>query len=114
MKEGDIVLAAVPQADGAIKDRPVLLLRRMPPFEDFLVCGISTQLQQSVPELDEQIVPSDPDYRTSGLKSPSLIRMGFLAVLPQARLKGRIGSVSSGRRIRLLNRLSDFLRAAKS
>jgi mRNA interferase MazF len=110
MKEGDIVLAAVPQADGAMKERPVLLLRRMPPFDDFLVCGISTQLQQAAAELDEQITPSEPDYRTSGLKSASLIRLGFLAVLPRAKLKGRLGSISNARIIRLLNRLSDFLR----
>jgi hypothetical protein len=42
MTEGDIALASLPQADGHIKNRPVLLLRRLPPFDDFLVCGIST------------------------------------------------------------------------
>ncbi len=40
MKEGDVVLAALPQADGKSKLRPVLLLRRFPPpHSDFLVCG---------------------------------------------------------------------------
>lgn len=55
MKEGDILLATLPQADGTVKLRPVLFLHRMPPFQDFLVCGISTQLQQFVPELNELI-----------------------------------------------------------
>jgi mRNA interferase MazF len=45
MKEGDVLLATLRQADGALKDRPVVLLRRMPPFQDLLVCGVSTQLQ---------------------------------------------------------------------
>lgn len=46
--ESDIVLVAIPQADGTLKNRPVLLLRRLPRFNDFLVCGISTQLTQEV------------------------------------------------------------------
>jgi mRNA interferase MazF len=109
MNDGDVLLAALVQADGAVKDRPVLLLCRMPPFDDFLVCGISTQLQQAAPELDEQITPSDPDFRTSGLKTASLIRLGFLTVLPRSRFKGRIGRISTVRRSRLLRKLSDFL-----
>jgi mRNA interferase MazF len=81
----------------------------MPPFQDFLVCGISTQIQQAVPDFDETIGPADADFRTSGLKAASLIRLGFLAVLPRSEFKGRIGSVSAVRRNRLLTRLSDFL-----
>ncbi len=110
MKDGDILLAAVPQNDGILKDRPVLLLRRMPPFQDFLVCGISSQIQQAVQELDETIAPADADFRTSGLKAVSLIRLGYLAVLPRREIKGRLGSVSAVRWNRLLTRLSDFLR----
>ena len=110
MKEGDVLLTALPQADGTLKDRPVLFLCRMPPFDDFLVCGVSTQLQQAASELDEPIIPTEPDYRTSGLRSASLIRLGFLAVLPRSKFKGRIGSISTARRLRLLTRLSDFLR----
>jgi len=46
MKEGDIVLTPVPQADGQVKNRPAIILREMRPFRDLLVCGVSTQLQQ--------------------------------------------------------------------
>ena len=110
MKEGDILLASLVQGDGTVKDRPTLFLSRMPPFQDFLVCGISSQTQQAVPDFDETIVPTDPDFRTSGLKAASLIRLGYLAVLPRSEFKGRIGSVSAARRKRLLTKLSDFLR----
>jgi mRNA interferase MazF len=113
MNEGDVLLAALRQADRVVKDRPVLFLRRMPPFQDFLVCGISTQLQQATPNLDEIISPNDPDFRTSGLKATSIIRLGFLAVLPPSDFKGRIGSVTSARRERLLSTLADFLRPKK-
>lgn len=48
MKSGDIVLIPLPQSDGAIKRRPALLIKQMPPFNDWLLYGISTQLQQKV------------------------------------------------------------------
>lgn len=46
MKEGDVILTPVPQANGIIKNRPAIILREMPPFNDLLVCGVSTQLHQ--------------------------------------------------------------------
>ena len=45
MKERDVIIAALPQADGTVKNRPAILLREMPAFGDMLICGISTQLQ---------------------------------------------------------------------
>jgi mRNA interferase MazF len=109
MKEGDIVLTPVPQADGAIKNRPALILREMPPYRDFLVSGVSTQLNQQVKDFDEIISPSDADFAASGLRSESLIRLGFLAVLPRSSIIGSIGSLSSERHRRLLKRRSDYL-----
>jgi mRNA interferase MazF len=110
MKEGDIGLATLPQADGAIKPRPVLLLRKVPPFDDWLVVGVSSQLQQRVPNFDDVIDSSAPDFAVSGLKSASVFRLGFLSTLPSQRLLGIIGSISGERHRRLLLRLSDFLR----
>ncbi len=109
MNEGDIALAPLPQADGQIKNRPVVLLHRLPPFGDFLVCGVSTQFHQCVVNFDEVIAPSEAEFATSGLKAASLIRLGFLAVLPEATLMGRIGSISSTRRLRLLANLCRHL-----
>ena len=82
MTEGDVALTTLPQADGRAKPRPVILLRQMPPFRDWLVCGVSTQLQHEVVGFDDVIEPSHSDFGGSGLKAPSLIRLGFLAVLP--------------------------------
>ena len=42
MKDGDVVIVSLPQQDGSVKPRPALCLRRIPPFQDLLVCGIST------------------------------------------------------------------------
>ncbi len=48
MKEGDVVIVPMPQADGRIKGRPAIILREMPPFRDVLICGVSTLLRQAV------------------------------------------------------------------
>jgi mRNA interferase MazF len=71
----------------------------------------STQLQQEVAGFDVIIAPSDPDFPGSGLKATSLIRLGFLAVLPEDQLLGVLGSISNERHRGLVNRLSKFLAA---
>ena len=109
MNEGDIVLAPVPQADGRIKNRPAVLLRRLPPFGDWLVCGVSTQIHQQVADFDELIVPGDPDFVSTGLKAASVVRLGFLGVLPQTAIPGIIGSISRERHQRLLVNLCRHL-----
>lgn len=85
MNEGDLVLTPIPQANGLTKNRPALFLREMPPFQDALVCGISTQLQQEVVGFDEIIRKQDGDFVNSGLVAESLIRLGFLAIIPRNR-----------------------------
>ena len=109
MKEGDVILTPVPQANGAVKNRPAIILRKLPPYQDFLVCGISSQLHQQVKNFDDIIDCSDADFISSGLKSNSLIRLGFLAVLPNHAVIGTIGNISSKRHHKLLKTLSDYL-----
>ena len=109
MKEGDIILTPLPQANGAAKNRPALLLRELPPFGDYLACGISTQLHQAVPEFDDVISKADADFSRSGLLATSVIRLGFLAVLPSRRIVGAIGRVAPERHARLLRTLSRHL-----
>ena len=111
MKQGDIILTPLPQANGQVKNRPALFLREMPPFNDALVCGISTQLHQQVPHFDELITHQDGDFIASGLVADSVIRLGFLAVIPNSQLMGSIGSIAPERHRRLLQNLSDYLRA---
>ncbi|MFN6463584.1 MAG: hypothetical protein RMZ41_017455 [Nostoc sp. DedVER02] len=74
MKEGNIILTPIPQANGEIKNRPTLSLREMPKYQDFLICGISTQLKQYIPNFDEIISPNDDDFQSSGLVRQSVIR----------------------------------------
>jgi len=39
MKEGDVVLTPIPQADRRVKNRPAIVLREMPGYGDVLVCA---------------------------------------------------------------------------
>jgi mRNA interferase MazF len=109
MNEADVVLTPLPQADGQVKNRPAVVLRAMPPHGDLLVCGISTQLHHETPGFDEVIQPGDPDFAASGLRAASLIRLGFLVVLPVSSFLGSIGSIASERHCRLVQRLSEYL-----
>ncbi len=111
MTEGDVALTSLPQADGRTKPRPAILLRRVPPFGDWLICGVSTQLHKAVIGFDDIIEPHHPDFRQSGLKAASVIRLGFLAVLPSDHFLGVLGSISHERHAKLLQRLSTFLAA---
>lgn len=109
MQEGDVVIVPFPQSDGTAKNRPAVILRELPPFGDFLVCGLSTQLHQRVEGFDELISPGDADFGRSGIKGKSLIRLGYLLSLPEARIYGRAGSISEERHKRLLSALSEYL-----
>lgn len=81
----------------------------MPPHDDLLVCGVSTQLHHEVSGFDEVVGEDDTDFAASGLKAASLIRLGFLGVLPAASFVGAIGSISVERHHRLLERLAKHL-----
>ncbi len=109
MKPGNVVLAPILQADGQAKLRPVLVLALMKPFGDCLVCGISSQLRQEVAGFDAVMQPQDDDYPGSGLKFPSLIRLGFLAVHPSRDCSRILGRISQARLKILLVRLSQHL-----
>jgi mRNA interferase MazF len=107
MTEGDVTLTPLPQADGRLKPRPAIL--GMPPFGDWLICGVSSQLHHQVVGFDEVVGPSAPDFAQSGLKVASVIRLGFLTTMPADRFLGLLGSIGPERHTRLLDRLSRFL-----
>jgi len=109
MKKCDVILTPLVQSDGAIKNRPALVLAEMPGFGDMLVCGISTQVHQCVPQFDEIISRNDSDFSMSGLIADSVIRLGFLAVLPQKHILGKIGSIAFERHARLIHNLTKHL-----
>jgi mRNA interferase MazF len=110
-REDDIVLVNVAQGDGGAKKRPVVLLKELHAYGDFLVCGLSTQLHQEVPGFDEVIGPDDSDFPSSRLKAVSVIRLGFLAVITKVQAQSAVGHISGERLKRLQTRLANFLLA---
>ncbi|MBM3852920.1 MAG: transcriptional regulator [Verrucomicrobia bacterium] len=111
MKSGDVVLARIWQADDGMKLRPTVLLVRLPPFGDWLTCGMSTQLRHYVAEFDELIMPDSADFAGSGLRHPSLARLGFLGVVAHAEIGGILGRLAPERAQRLRNNLARLLQA---
>jgi mRNA interferase MazF len=83
----------------------------MPKYQDFLVCGISTQLKQYIPDFDEIVSSDDDDFQSSGLVSSSVIRLSFL--ITRNNIIGSIGLISTERHKRLLHNLSQYLIKSK-
>lgn len=66
---GQLVLTPFPYTDlSGAKLRPVLMLRQSPRFDDWLVCMVSSRIEQAEAGFDEVLRPDDPDFATSGLR----------------------------------------------
>ncbi len=111
MKHGDVILIRLPQITGGpLKLRPALVLAMLPgPFQNILICGISTQLHDLQPDWDELIDPNDADFPASGLHRISAIRLSYLYAADGSEISGVIGRINSERLSRLLKRLINLL-----
>ncbi len=110
-KSGQIVLFQFPQTNLASgKLRPALLLGQLPgPYDDWLICMISSQMHQYIQDFDEIIGKNDSDFTQSGLKTSSVIRVGRLAVVEERVLLGAVGEIDDERLKRLKANLSGWL-----
>ena len=62
MRERDVILVYVKDAQGQLKLRPAVCLRQLPHnYDAFIACGLTTQLQYYVEGFDEIVTPQD-DY----------------------------------------------------
>lgn len=114
MRPGDVVLIELPQVGGGLpKLRPALVLAELPgPYQNILICGISTRFQDLLPDWDEVIDEADEDYPESGLHRASAVRLSYLYATEQREILGTIGRVDAKRLHRLAARLADRLVAA--
>ena len=89
----------------------MLLLRQLPGrFDDWLVCMVSSQLDQEVQGFDEVIRDADEDFGRSGLKVTSVLRVSRLAVVESSVLIGAVGVVSPDRLHGIRARLAQWSR----
>lgn len=114
ISEGQIVLFKFPQAhqkEGKL--RPALILRELPgKFNDWLICMISSTIDQQIPDLDELITPEASDFTQAGLKVPSVIRTSRLAVVDGNILLGKLGQINAERLHKIKQKLSKWILSA--
>lgn len=112
IQEGQVVLFRFPQTDQTLgKLRPALVIRRLPgPHDDWLICMISSQLSQQISEFDQIIAEKDIDFKQSGLKTSSVIRISRLAVVNKSVLLGSVGNISIKRLDLIKSKISDWVK----
>ena len=71
---------------------------------------ISSQRHQKIDDFDEMIENGDHDFKQTGLKSDSVIRISRLAVIEESRLKGSIGSISDQRLNRIKSKIANWIK----
>lgn len=108
MKAGDIVLTKIPQ-DNQQKIRPVLILKVLPKYNDYLVCAVSSQLHQQIPGFDLVLGEKHEAFAATHLKTASVFRLANLAVLSKEDIMGTIGALRPELHKRLLRTLSEYL-----
>jgi len=111
IQDGQIVLFTFPQTDQvAGRLRPALVLRSVPgPYNDWLICMISTRLYQQVAELDEVVRENDSDFLLTGLKTTSLVRVTRIAIVSADLLHGAVGNLAADRLERIRSRLARWI-----
>jgi mRNA interferase MazF len=74
---------------------------------------ISSQIHQEIPDFDEVISSNDSDFLHSGLKLPSLIRIGRIAVVEGEILLGKLGQIDGKRLSRIKQKLSFWIQGGR-
>ena len=112
IKEGDVVLFNFPQTDLAKgKLRPALILRKLTgERDDWLLCMITSLKPERERELTEKITKDGEDFKSSGLKTDSLIRIDRLAIVNRSILLGKIGAISEKRLEHITEKLCRWIK----
>ncbi len=110
-QSGQIILFRFPQTDMTQgKPRPALIISEsLGAYDDWLICMISTQLRHYIQGFDEIIHTDDSDFSTSGLRMPSVIRIGRLAIVDGAMMLGAIGEINPNRVRRIQENLASWI-----
>ena len=109
MKAGDICKVGIVQPDGSVKDRPVVLIKEVPPFNDWIVAVITSKLRNMDPSIDYLLEDSASGFSNTGLRKTSLIRMGLINTVNTRVIKGVIGELPYGVLNTLKTNLSQFI-----
>jgi mRNA interferase MazF len=93
--KGDIILVPFPFTDlSETKLRPAVLLWVDSKGQDVTLCFISSQGIDRVTDDEFVILPSDPEFAQTGLKSSSKVRVARIITLEKSLLQRRLGQLS--------------------
>ena len=93
LTRGELVLIQFPFTDlSSQKVRPALIVGRVS-GDDVIVAFVSSRMAGADPNAEQAVEPTDPEFRTTGLKTASLIRLNKLATLHRGLIRRRIGQV---------------------
>lgn len=93
-KRGTIVLVLFPFTDlTSSKLRPALIVSSIQRGDDIIVAFISSNFREDKDATDLVIKSTSPNFKKTGLKSDSTVRLGKLATLEKKVILGEIGAI---------------------
>lgn len=95
-KIGDIILTPFPFTDlSGHKVRPALILGTQAGGEDITVCFISSVMKNRIHKFDVLIDSKYKNFKKTGLKLKSIIRITKIATLDKTIVLGKIGDLDA-------------------
>lgn len=93
LRKGDLILAPFPFTDlTAIKYRPAVILTPEPTGPDLVVAYLSSVIPtEPLPPTYLLVSSDDPEFRDTGLKQTSIIRLDKLMTVSRSRVRRRLG-----------------------
>src|SRR5712671_6753398 len=103
LHHGDVVLVPFPFADlSGRKVRPAVIASADPQGSELILSFITSVLTNRSPRGAEvELLRSDPDFRVTGLKGDSLIRLDKLATLSTSIISRRLGAASTATQMKI-------------
>jgi mRNA interferase MazF len=100
LRQGDVVLVPFPFADlSGQKMRPAVIVSGNPQGAELIVAFITSVLSNRSPRGAEiELLHSDPEFRVSGVKEDSLIRLDKLVTLSSNMIFRRLGTIGPATR----------------
>lgn len=103
LRQGDIVLVPFPFADlSGRKMRPAAIISADPQRFELTVAFITSVLTNRSPMGAEvELLRSDPEFRGTGLKADSLVRLDKLVTLSRGAIARRLGTTGPATRSKM-------------
>jgi len=94
--KGDIVLVKFPFSDlSQTKPRPAVILWVNPAGDDITLCAITSQNIDQLSVEDIPLLPTDPEFSSTGLRVPSKIKTTRIATLTKQLVIRKFGGLGT-------------------